>query len=46
MFAKNSCMSDFELERSPEARALAEDALVRLLHALEGHELDLVVLGA
>lgn len=38
-------MSDFELERSPEARALAEDALVRLLDALEGDELDLVVLG-
>jgi hypothetical protein len=38
-------MSDFELERSPEARQLAEDALVRLLDALEGHELDLVVLG-
>jgi hypothetical protein len=38
-------MSDFELERSPEARALAEDALARLLDALEGHELDLVVLG-
>lgn len=38
-------MSDFELERSHEARALAEDALVRLLEALEGSELDLVVLG-
>ena len=38
-------MSDFELERSPEARELAEDALVRLLDALEGHELDLIVLG-
>jgi hypothetical protein len=38
-------MSDFELERSPEARALAEDALVRLLDALEAGELDLVVLG-
>ncbi len=38
-------MSDFELERSPQARALAEDALVRLLDALGDHELDLVVLG-
>jgi hypothetical protein len=38
-------MSDFELERSPEARRLAEDALFRLLDALEGHELSLVVLG-
>ncbi len=38
-------MSDFELERSPEARALAEEALVRLLEALEGQALDLVVLG-
>ena len=38
-------MSDFELERSPEARELAENALVRLLDALDGHELDLVVLG-
>jgi hypothetical protein len=38
-------MSDFELERSPEARALATDALIRLLDALEGAELDLVVLG-
>lgn len=38
-------MSDFELERSPEARELAEDALVLLIDALAGHELDLVVLG-
>jgi hypothetical protein len=38
-------MSDFELERSPEARALAEDALFRLLDALKDHELNLVVLG-
>lgn len=45
MFAKSSYVSDFELERSPEARALAEDALVRLLDALDGHELNLVVLG-
>jgi hypothetical protein len=45
MFAKSFCMSDFELERSPEARELAENALVRLLDALAGRELDLVVLG-
>lgn len=38
-------MSDFELERSPEARELAEDALFQLLDALEGHDLSLVVLG-
>jgi hypothetical protein len=38
-------MSDFELERSPEARELAEDALFRLLEALADHELNLVVLG-
>ena len=38
-------MSDFELERSPEARELAENALVRLLDALGERELDLVVLG-
>lgn len=38
-------MSDFELERSPDARKLAEDALVRLLDALDDHQLDLVVLG-
>lgn len=38
-------MSDFELERSPEARELAEDALFRLLDALGAHDLNLVVLG-
>ena len=38
-------MSDFELERSPQARELAENALVRLLDALGERELDLVVLG-
>lgn len=37
--------SDFELERSPEARALAEEALLRLLVALEGPDIDLIVLG-
>jgi hypothetical protein len=40
--------SDFATERSPEARALAEEALLRLLVALGGHHadvLDLVVLG-
>jgi len=37
--------SDFELERSPAARALAEGALLRLLAALEGQDIDLVVLG-
>lgn len=38
-------MSDFELERSPEARELAEDALFQLLSALGAHDLNLVVLG-
>ena len=38
-------MSDFELERSPEARELAEDALFQLLDALGAHDLNLVVLG-
>jgi hypothetical protein len=37
--------SDFEPERSPEARALAEQALFRLLVALEGSDVGLVVLG-
>jgi len=37
--------SDFEPERSPEARALAEQALLRLLLALEGNDVELVVLG-
>lgn len=37
--------SDFEPERSPEARALAEEALLRLLVALEGQDVELVVLG-
>ena len=38
-------MSDFELERSPEARELAENALFQLLGALGDHDLNLVVLG-
>jgi hypothetical protein len=38
-------MSDFELERSPEARELAEGALFQLLGALGAHDLNLVVLG-
>jgi hypothetical protein len=38
-------MSDFELERSPEARELAEGALFQLLGALGTHDLNLVVLG-
>lgn len=37
--------SDFAAQRSPEARALAEEALLRLLAALRGHEVHLVVLG-
>ena len=37
--------SDLEPERSPEARALAEEALLRLLVALEGEDVELVVLG-
>ncbi len=37
--------SDVEPERSPAARALAEAALLRLLAALEGKDIDLVVLG-
>jgi hypothetical protein len=37
--------SDFEPERSSEARALAEEALLRLLVALAGQEVELVVLG-
>jgi hypothetical protein len=38
-------VSDFEPERSPAARVLAEEALLRLLVALEGADLELVVLG-
>lgn len=37
--------TDFSAERSPEARRLAETALVWLLNALEGHDIYLVVLG-
>jgi hypothetical protein len=36
--------SDFATERSPEARALAEEALLRLLVALEDQHADLLVL--
>lgn len=36
--------SDFAAERSPEARALAEEALLRLLVALERRHADVVVL--
>jgi hypothetical protein len=36
--------SDFATERSPEARALAEEALLRLLVALEGRHADVVAL--
>lgn len=38
-------VTDFSAERSPEARHLAETALVWLLHALQGHDVHLVVLG-
>jgi hypothetical protein len=41
---KSFLASDFALERSPEARALAEEALLRLLAALEGQHPDIVVL--
>jgi hypothetical protein len=34
-----------ELERSPEARQLAEKALVGLLHGLDGAEAEIIVLG-
>lgn len=36
---------DMELERSPEARMLAERALVALLDALEGQDAKIIVLG-
>jgi hypothetical protein len=36
--------SDFAAERSPEARALAEEALLRLLLALEGQHAEVVTL--
>jgi hypothetical protein len=41
---RNSLASDFAAERSPEARALAEEALLRLLVALEGQHADVLVL--
>ncbi len=34
-----------ELERSPEARALAEQALAGLLHGLDGKDVEIIVLG-
>ena len=45
MCARSFCVSDFELERSPEARALAEEALALLLAVLDGRDFGLVVLG-
>jgi hypothetical protein len=38
-------LTDFELERSPAARALAEKALVRLAHELRDAELPIIVVG-
>lgn len=38
-------MADAELERSPQARRLAEEALVSLLHALDDKPAEIVVLG-
>jgi hypothetical protein len=38
-------VSDVKLERSPEARALAEQALAWLLHSLDGDDVEIVVLG-
>jgi hypothetical protein len=37
--------SETELERSPEARKLAERALVGLLRGLEGRDVEIIVLG-
>lgn len=37
--------SEFELERSPAARALAEQALIWLLYELRDQELPIIVLG-
>lgn len=45
MCVRSSLASDFVPERSREARALAEEALLRLLAALEGQDIHLVVLG-
>lgn len=44
-YERSVLASDFEAERSSEARALAEEALLRLLLALEGEDIHLVVLG-
>lgn len=38
-------MTEIELERSPEARLLAEQALAQLLHGLDGKDVEIVVLG-
>ena len=45
MCVRSSLASDFEPERSPKTRALAEEALLRLLAALGDQDIDLVVLG-
>lgn len=37
--------SDFDVERSPAARALAEQALIWLVHELGGVELPIIVIG-
>jgi hypothetical protein len=37
--------SQTEIQRSPDARKLAERALVRLLHALRGEDAGIIVLG-
>jgi hypothetical protein len=38
-------VAELTLERSPEARALAEQALVGLLHGLDGADVEIIVLG-
>lgn len=42
---KRPLATDFSAERSPEARHLAETALVWLIHALKDHDIQLIVLG-
>jgi hypothetical protein len=37
--------AEVELERSPEARRLAEKALAGLLHGLDGKDVEIIVLG-
>lgn len=37
--------TEVELERSPEARKLAEQALAGLLHGLDGRDVEIIVLG-